>query len=545
MALGNGNVLSAGGTNGTNFFSAAQLYNPGKGTWTPTGHMTAARAEFAAVVLHSGKVLVEGGIGPGLAIYNSAELYDPSTGKWSPAGTMVQSRYGHTATLLPNGEVLVTGGCSAVYCASVTAVSEIYNPATNSWKGVASLHTPRYGHAAALLSNGKVLVVGGPSGSSLKSTEVYNPTANTWTSGPTSSAPRFQCTATALSNGKVLIAGGYAPYYAYNTVELYDPAKNTLAVTTTLNKGRYAHTATALPNNTVLIAAGESIRSCGKGGHCPYALNTAEIYDYNVSPPTFTFTAGNLNVARALHAATLMPNNDVLVTAGCTATYCNTSTAVSEIYTPLTLSISSYSLGFGLEEKGGTTAPQPLKVTNVSHSAVKFTGITASANFAQTNNCPSSPHSLAPGASCSISVTFKPAALGLLNGTITVSDTSLGSPAQTVALTGTGEQYAITAAPNPLPLPSIRPGSGSTSATATVTNDGSGPVNISSISITPANKVFTQTNNCPSTLPVQGTCTIQVVFTPPDSIPYKATLRIFDNAPGSPHLLTLTGTGLD
>jgi len=44
-------------------------------------------------------VLVAGGYPSGL----SAELYDPIRGTWSPTGSMAQARYEHTATLLPNG----------------------------------------------------------------------------------------------------------------------------------------------------------------------------------------------------------------------------------------------------------------------------------------------------------------------------------------------------------------------------------------------------------------------------------------------------------
>jgi hypothetical protein len=73
------------------------------------------------------------------------------------------------------------------------------------------------------------------------------------------------------------------------------------------------------------------------------------------------------------------------------------------------------------------------------------------------------------------------------------------------------------------------------------------PVAITSISVTPANKVFTVAgSNCPgTTLAVQQTCTVTITFTPPDSVPYTGTLQVFDNATGSPHVAKLTGTGID
>jgi len=575
VRLATGIVLVAGGLDGTNYSAAAQLYNPSTGTWKATGSMLSARAYSAAVVLkggpHNGWVLVEGGLAGGSTIVTTAELYNPSTGTWSPAGVLPHPRYAHTATLLSTGDVMVTGGCVASSCSAVTGVTEIYNHITGIWTTANnSLNAPRAFQTATLLGSGKVLVVGGCGTSScvnrLSSSEIFSPNnsnlaLSTWTNGPTSSVPRYLHTATLLSNGKVLVAGGYAGYAAYNQADLYDPTvlpHGSFSATGPMQQqqyGRYAHTATALPNNTVLVAGGEEIRPCGKGGHCPYPLNTTEIYD--VSSGTFSSTGklGNLILGRASHTATLLSSNDVLVAGGCTAYWCTTITSASEIYTPLTLSISSYGLKYGMEEVGVPSAPpQKVTVTNVSHAPVLFTNpnpITASGDFLQTNTCPKTSQTLAVGASCAINVTFKPTAPGTRTGAVTIHDQSVGSPSQTIALTGTGEQYAISFTPSTLTLPSVPPHNSST-ATAAVTNDGAGPVNISSMSITPLDGVFkiTSGGTCPFphpfTLAVQQTCTIQVQFTPPDSVPYTGyTLQIFDNALHSPHLLPLTGTGID
>jgi probable HAF family extracellular repeat protein len=85
----------------------------------------------------------------------------------------------------------------------------------------------------------------------------------------------------------------------------------------------------------------------------------------------------------------------------------------------------------------GTTSPaQIVTLTNVGTTTLTITGIaitgTDAAYFAQTHNCASS---LAAGASCSISVTFKPQVTGLRNATLSVSDNASGSR-QTVSLCG-------------------------------------------------------------------------------------------------------------
>jgi hypothetical protein len=41
---------------------------------------------------------------------SSAELYDPASGTWTATGSLNDGRYGHTAALLQNGNVLVAGG---------------------------------------------------------------------------------------------------------------------------------------------------------------------------------------------------------------------------------------------------------------------------------------------------------------------------------------------------------------------------------------------------------------------------------------------------
>jgi len=62
-------------------------------------------------LLSDGKVLVAGG-----RYDTSAELYDPSTGTFTATGSMtvVRARPSPTAALLGNGKVLIVGGDSDV-----------------------------------------------------------------------------------------------------------------------------------------------------------------------------------------------------------------------------------------------------------------------------------------------------------------------------------------------------------------------------------------------------------------------------------------------
>lgn len=87
---------------------------------------------------------------------------------------------------------------------------------------------------------------------------------------------------------------------------------------------------------------------------------------------------------------------------------------------------------------------------------------------------------------------------------------------------------------------------GTTSApqTITLTNTGNTDLTVSSVQITGTNSSdFAQTNNC-TTIPSQGTCSITATFTPTLAGTETANISVTDNAPGSPHLGSLTGVGV-
>jgi hypothetical protein len=114
----------------------------------------------------------------------------------------------------------------------------------------------------------------------------------------------------------------------------------------------------------------------------------------------------------------------------------NTSTvALSGIGTFVKL--SGTTLPFGAVPTG-TSLVKKVTAKNVGPNVVNFTNIAVTgvnaADFTQTNTCAPS---LAAGASCTFSVTFKPSAPGARSATITLTDDDAGSP-QTIALSGTG-----------------------------------------------------------------------------------------------------------
>jgi len=78
----------------------------------------------------------------------------------------------------------------------------------------------------------------------------------------------------------------------------------------------------------------------------------------------------------------------------------------------------------------------------------------------------------------------------------------------------------------------------------TLTNVGTAQLSINSIGISGGNTGdFAQTNNCPASLAINGSCTINVTFTPSNTGTRSSQVVVSDNASGGTQTVFLTGTG--
>jgi hypothetical protein len=135
VLLPNGKVLVAGGVNSNDAIASAELYDPVSETWTPTASLIDTRGEaFTATLLPNGKVLVVAGFtflgSGGASLLSSAELYDPAKGTWTPTDSVAIAEEYHSATLLPNGQVLIAGGYGGEPVHVPLASAELYRPET-------------------------------------------------------------------------------------------------------------------------------------------------------------------------------------------------------------------------------------------------------------------------------------------------------------------------------------------------------------------------------------------------------------------------------
>jgi len=85
-------------------------------------------------------------------------------------------------------------------------------------------------------------------------------------------------------------------------------------------------------------------------------------------------------------------------------------------------------------------------------------------------------------------------------------------------------------------------GTTSASQTVTLTNRGAGALNISGIVVS-GDFALADTTTCPSPGTVGTSCNIDVTFTPTAAGDRAGTITITSDAPGSPHVISLTGTG--
>jgi hypothetical protein len=210
--------------------------------------------------------------------------------------------------------------------------------------------------------------------------------------------------------------------------------------------------------------------------------------------------------------------------------------------------LSATSLAFGSQSVGTTSPAQTVSLSNtggaaLSISSIAVTGTNAS-DFAQTNTCGST---VAAGANCTISVTFKPSASGTRTASLSITDNASGSP-QTVSLSGTGAAAAapvVNLSPTSLDFGNLAVGTTSSPQIVTLTNTGNATLSITSIVVTGTNASdFAQNNTCGSTVVAGSNCTISVTFTPSATGTRTASLSITDNASGSPQMVSLSGNGM-
>ncbi|MBI1753188.1 MAG: hypothetical protein HYR61_11350 [Acidobacteria bacterium] len=144
--------------------------------------MTQKRTLATATPLADGRILIAGGAASAVAHVrgvdyhlptNTAEIFDPKTNSFTPVASMNTPRCGHAAILLPTGQVLAVGGYSLIsnlrydeasnetfYTASYPTETELYDPDTNTWHVMDDLGYGLDNPKLALQPDGNVFITG-------------------------------------------------------------------------------------------------------------------------------------------------------------------------------------------------------------------------------------------------------------------------------------------------------------------------------------------------------------------------------------------------
>lgn len=195
------------------------------------------------------------------------------------------------------------------------------------------------------------------------------------------------------------------------------------------------------------------------------------------------------------------------------------------------------SLDFGPQAVGTRSGGRAVALRNLSTNVATITELAASGDFDVSDTCTT----IAPGATCSPLVTFRPAAEGPRGGRLVVRTLRDVNP-YVVSLTGTGvdlRQPALDLSVESLAFGNTFIG-GPVTQTIKLRNLGLGALQVAGIVVTGD---FFSDGACVGTIPAGGSCTVTITFNP--GIPGTGTgvMEILSNDPGGPRDVRLAGVG--
>jgi hypothetical protein len=205
---------------------------------------------------------------------------------------------------------------------------------------------------------------------------------------------------------------------------------------------------------------------------------------------------------------------------------------------------SPSTIAFGSVRVGSTANPRTVSLMNDGSTTIHVgaTTLTGEPSFSlSADSC--SGVTLPVGAACTVQVGFAPITnAGMFLATLSFNDDGGNSP-QTVAISGTAVQPAVSLSASSLAFGSRRVGTTSATQSVVVTNTGSDTLNVRQVTVSAPFAIAA--DGCSSTAIAPGAgCTIQVDFAPIAIGSASGMLSIPDDAPGSPQGVVLTGTGV-
>jgi hypothetical protein len=202
------------------------------------------------------------------------------------------------------------------------------------------------------------------------------------------------------------------------------------------------------------------------------------------------------------------------------------------------LSTNPGSLTFGTVATG-TSVNQQVVLTNTGNAAVNISAVTLVGTGLTVSGVPAST-ALNPSESIRLIASFAPAAAGSISGSILIASNAANSPL-TIPVSAAGAQAGLTISPPSYNFGSVVDGQ-TMSQTITVTNTGTAPLTIAQLSVS-GNAYSVSGLVTPLTIAAGSNTTFGVLFAPTTAGNLTGNVSIASNAPNSPNILSLSGTG--
>jgi N-acetylneuraminic acid mutarotase len=241
VAVVNGKIYAIGGVNNDTQLAVNEEYDPTTDTWTNRAPMPTARSGFAIAVYQSKIYVIGGTVGTGenVAFTGVTEVYDPAKNTWETKASMPTPRSDLGANVV-NGTIYLIGGKEywgdgPLY--HELDVNEAYDPASDSWTTETQMPVPAFGYASAVV-DGKIYVFGGARQllegfnnlTSVSSTQVFDAANHTWSSKANLPAAKSYAAAEATRGltapKRVYVVGGFDQVNYSNVVHVYDTERN-------------------------------------------------------------------------------------------------------------------------------------------------------------------------------------------------------------------------------------------------------------------------------------------------------------------------------
>jgi Kelch motif/Galactose oxidase, central domain len=267
---------------------------------------------------------------------------------FSQVGNLTTQRESPGAALLPDGRVLIVAGYDDSPSPTYLKTAEIFDPKTNSFSPVsATISEGVYWPQVASLPDGRVLVAGGYNGTDdIATAQVFNPGTGSFSPVGSLLTARDSAATAPLPNGRVLIAGGFGDGNVLMSSEIFNPQTNTFSPGPPLPAAKYGAPGVVISNGRILIP----------GGYSDDYLSSVFAFD----PASNAFTgAASLPFAAYAPAGASLPQGRALVAGGANeASGSRDEISTATIFDSAT---NSYSLIGGLVHKREEAAAVELK----------------------------------------------------------------------------------------------------------------------------------------------------------------------------------------